>query len=91
MKSGNYEELKDKFYAGLASSEEILLLKSKGFIDESDELYAATIKAEKTQTMDWDFEGFMKEVPKAKIVALPAKQKWFTTAMAAAAARLRPH
>ena len=85
MKSGNYEVLLDKFYAGTASAEEVLSLKNEGFLDEQDELYANTIKHEKDQQMDWSFENFLKEVPQAKVVALPQRNNWKRNAMAAAA------
>lgn len=88
MKSGNYEDLINKFYAGNVTAEEILLLKKEGLIDENDAHYASAIEEERTQQMDWTFEEFMKEVPKAKVVAITPFSNWLKTLIAAAAVLL---
>lgn len=85
MKSENYDELKDKFYAGKASAEEIDLLKSEGLLDDQDIFYATVLDAEREQKMDWDFADFMKEIPATKVVALPRRGVWMKRIIAAAA------
>lgn len=85
MKSGNYDELIDKFYAGRASAEEISILKSEGLLDEQDIFYAQALHSEREQKMDWDFADFMKEIPAAKEAALPGRRIWMKRMMAAAA------
>lgn len=85
MKSGNYYELMDKFYAGTANAEEISLLRTEGLIDEQDNLYAETLKSERGQKINWEFEDFMKEIPAAKVVALPSGRRWLKRIMTAAA------
>ncbi|MEO6637547.1 MAG: hypothetical protein ABIN25_04680, partial [Ginsengibacter sp.] len=85
MKSGNFDEMMDKFYAGTASAEEINLLQSEKLIDDLDNLYVEALSSEREQRMDWEFEDFMKEIPAAKIVSLPAQRVWVKRMMAAAA------
>lgn len=85
MKSGNYDELMDKFYGGKASAEEILLLKTEGLLDEQDIVYAEALNTEREQKMDWEFEDFLNELPATKVVALPAHRIWVKRMMAAAA------
>ena len=85
MKSGNYNELLDKFYAGTASAEEISLLQSEGLINEQDALYAETLRAERAQKMDWEFEDFMKDIPSEKIVTFHARGVWMKRILSAAA------
>lgn len=86
MKSGNYDELIDKFYAGKASAEEISRLKSEGLLDDQDIFYAETLHSEREQKMDWDFADFMKEVPAAKEADLQDRPVWMKRMMAAATA-----
>lgn len=88
MKSGNYAELMDKFYAGTASAEEINLLQSEKLINDLDNLYVEAINSEREQKMDWEFEDFMKEIPQTKIVTLSTQSApgvWLKRIMAAAA------
>lgn len=85
MKSENYDELMDKFYAGTASAEEISLLQSEKLFDDLDILYAEAINSERDEKMNWKFEDFMKEIPAAKVVALPAGRGWMKKMFAAAA------
>ena len=85
MKSGNYDELMDKFYAGTASAEEINLLQSEKLIDDLDNLYVQALDSEREQKMDWEFDNFMKEIPATKVVALPAHRIWVKRMMSAAA------
>ena len=85
MKSGNYDELIDKFYAGKASAEEISRLKSEGLLDDQDVFYADALHSERAQKMDWDFADFMKEIPATKVAALPGRRVWMKRMMAAAA------
>jgi hypothetical protein len=85
MKSENYDELKDKFYAGKASAEEIDILKGEGLLDDQDFFYAAMLNSEREQKMDWDFADFMKEIPATKVVALQRRGVWMKRMMAAAA------
>ena len=85
MKSGNYDELMDKFYGRKASAEEINLLKKEGLLDEQDILYADALNSDREQKMDWEFEDFMNELPVAKIEATPVRSIWVKRMMAAAA------
>jgi len=85
MKSGNYDRLMDKFYAGRASTEEISILKGEGLLDDQDIFYAELLNSERGQKMDWDFEDLIKEVPATKVVALPARRSLMKRIMAAAA------
>ncbi len=85
MKSGNYNELLDKFYAGTASDKEISLLQSEGLINEQDILYAETLREERGQKMDWEFEDFMNDIPSEKVVAFPARRVWMKRILSAAA------
>lgn len=85
MKSGNYNELLDKFYTGTASAEEISLLQLEGRLNEQDALYAETLKAERAQKMDWEFEDFMNDIPSEKIIAFPARSVWVKRILSAAA------
>ncbi len=85
MKSENYEDLINKFYAGTASAEEILFLKNEGILDEQDELYARTIDSDREAQMEWSFEEFLNEVPKAKLVTFKNKTNWMKKALAIAA------
>ena len=85
MKSGNYDELIDKFYAGKASAEEISMLKSEGLLDDQDIFYAEALHSEREQKMDWDFADFMKEIPATEVAALPGRRVWMKRMMAAAA------
>ncbi len=74
MKSGNYDELIDKFYAGTANAEEISLLKTEGYLTEQEEVYAKALAEERTETMNWDFEDFLKEVPAAKVISIAPRK-----------------
>jgi hypothetical protein len=87
MKSGNYDELMDKFYGSKASAEEINLLKSEGLLDEQDLLYVDAINSEREQKMDWEFEDFIKELPvtKIEITRVPVRSIWVKRMMTAAA------
>ena len=85
MKSENYDELLNKFYAGTATATEISLLKNAGMC-ESDELYAAALADERNQTMDWTFEDLIREVPKAKLIPLTRNKVSLNRMIAAAAA-----
>ncbi len=85
MKSENYDELKDKFYAGKASAEEIDILKGEGLLDDQDIFYAGVLRSEREQKMDWDFADFMKEVPATKVVALQRRGVQIKRMIAAAA------
>ena len=49
MKSENYDELMDKFYAGKASAEDIGILKGKGLLDDQDLFYAEALRLERAQ------------------------------------------
>ena len=85
MKSENYDELLNKFYAGTATATEISLLKKAGMC-ESDELYAAAISGDRNQTMDWTFEDLIKEVPEAKLIPLTRNKVSLNRMLTAAAA-----
>lgn len=85
MKSGNYKELLDKFYAGKANAEEISLLQLEGLINEQDALYAEALHTEREQKMNWEFDDFMKDVSSAKVVAFPARGIWMRRVLSAAA------
>ncbi len=85
MKSGNYDELLDKFYAGTASAEEISFLQLEGLINEQDALYAEALNAERAQKMNWEFEDFMKGISAEKVVAFPARRIWVKRILSAAA------
>ena len=85
MKSENYDELLNKFYAGTATATEISLLKNADMC-ESDELYAAALADERNQTMDWTFEDLIREVPKAKLIPLTRNKISLNRMIAAAAA-----
>src|SRR6185437_9400106 len=85
MKSENYDELMDKFYAGKASAEDISMLKGKGLLDDQDMLYAEALKSEREQKMDWDFEDFLNEISATKVVALPRRSLRMKRMIAAAA------
>ena len=85
MKSENYDELLNKFYAGTATATEISLLKNAGMC-ESDELYAAALADERNQTMDWTFEDLIREVPKVKLIPLTRNKVSLNRMIAAAAA-----
>ncbi len=85
MKSGNYNELLDKFYAGTASTEEISLLQLEGLISEQDTLYAEALNAERAQKMNWEFEDFMKDISAEKVIAFPARSIWVKRILSAAA------
>ncbi len=85
MKSGNYNELLDKFYAGTASAEEISLLQLEGLINEQDALYAEALNAEREQKMNWEFEDFMKDISSEKMVSFPARRIWVKRILSAAA------
>ena len=85
MKSGNYNELLDKFYAGTATAEEISLLQSEDLINEQDILYADTLREERQQMMDWEFEDFMNNIPSKKVVVFPARRVWVKMILSAAA------
>lgn len=85
MKSGNYNELLDKFYAGNAIAEEISLLQLEGIINEQDALYAEALGIERGQKMDWEFEDFMNDIPSEKVVTFPARRVWMKRILSAAA------
>jgi hypothetical protein len=85
MKSENYDELMDKFYAGKASAEDISILKGKGLLDDPDIFYAEALHSEREQKMDWDFEDLMNDVTATRVVALPRRSVRMKRMMAAAA------
>ncbi len=85
MKSGKYNELLDKFYAGTASAEQISLLQLEGLINEQDALYAEALNAEREQKMNWEFEDFMNDIFSEKVVAFPARRIWVKRILSAAA------
>jgi len=85
MKSGNYNELLDKFYAGKASDGEINILEKEGLLDEQDIFYCEALNSERGQKMEWDFEDFLNEIPEAKVVTIPARRRWMKRMIAAAA------
>lgn len=85
MKSGNYDELLDKFYAGTASAREISILKSEGLLDDQDNMYAEALKEERELEMDWEFEDLLKKVSPAKVVAFPGRSRWLKRMLVAAA------
>jgi hypothetical protein len=85
MKSEDYNELLDKFYAGAATAEEISLLQLEGLINEQDILYADTLREERAQKMDWEFEDFMNDIPSEKVIAFPARRLWMKRILSAAA------
>lgn len=85
MKSGNYSELLEKFYAGTASAEEISLLQSQALVNEQDILYAEVLKEERRQKMDWKFEDFMNDVSLDKVETFPARIVWMKRILSAAA------
>ena len=85
MKSENYDELLNKFYAGTATANEISLLKKAGMC-ESDELYAAAISEDRNQTMDWTFEDLIEEVSEAKLIPLTRNKVSLNRMLTAAAA-----
>ena len=85
MKSENYDELMDKFYAGKASAEDIGILKGKGLLDDQDLFYAEALRLERAQKMDWNFEDLMNEITATKVVAIPARSVRMKRMMAAAA------
>lgn len=85
MKSGNYDELMDKFYAGTANAEEISLLKTEGLITEQEEVYANALAEERTETINWNFEDFLKEVPAAKVISIAPRKFPLQRLLAAAA------
>ena len=84
MKSENYDELLNRFYAGTATATEISLLKKAGMC-ESDELYAEAISEDRNQTMDWTFEDLIKEMPEPKLIALTWNRVSLNRIVAAAA------
>ena len=85
MKSENYDELLNKFYAGTATATEISLLKNADMC-ETDEFYAAALADERNQTMDWTFEDLINEVPEAKLIPLTRNKVSLNRMIAAAAA-----
>ena len=85
MKSGNYNGLLDKFYAGTATAEEISLLKLEGLINEQDIIYAETLRQERAQKMHWEFEDFMNDIPSKKVVTFSARKVWVKRMLSAAA------
>ncbi len=85
MKSGNYNEFLDKFYAGTASAEEISLLQLEGLINEQDALYAEALNAEREQTMNWEFEDFINDISSHKAVAYLGRKIWVKRILSAAA------
>jgi hypothetical protein len=85
MKSGKYNELLDKFYAGTASAEEISFLQSEGLVKEQDILYAEILKEERGQKMDWEFEDFMNDISSNKVKTFPARIVWMKRILSAAA------
>lgn len=85
MKSENYDELMDKFYAGIANTEEINFLKREGLLDEQDIFYADVLHTERGQKMNWEFEDFMKQLPQAKVVAISGRNLRMKRMMVAAA------
>lgn len=85
MKSENYDELMDKFYAGKASAEDISILIGKGLLDDQDIFYTDALNSEREQKMDWDFEDLMNEVSATKVVALPRRNLRMKRMIAAAA------
>lgn len=85
MKTENYDELMDKFYAGIANAEEISVLEREGLIDEQDISYADALNSEREQKMNWEFKDFMNEIPATKVVAHSAHRLWIKRMMAVAA------
>jgi len=85
MKSENYDELMDKFYAGKANAEDISILKDKGLLDDPDIFYAEALHSEREQKMDWDFEDLMDEITARKVVPLPRGSAGMKRMTAAAA------
>lgn len=85
MKSGNYDELLDKFYAGTASAEEIAALQSAALLSEQDMAYAETLNEERGQKMNWEFEDFMKDIPEQKATIIPVRNLWIRRTLSAAA------
>jgi hypothetical protein len=85
MKSGNYNEFLDKFYAGIATAEEISLLQSEELINEQDLLYAETLREEREHKMDWEFEDLMNDIASEKVVAFPARKTGMKRILLAAA------
>ncbi len=86
MKSGNYHELMDKFYAGKASTEDISILKDEGLPDDQDILYAEMLNSERDQKMEWNFEDFLNKIPAANGDAVPRRRVWMKRMVSAAAA-----
>lgn len=85
MKSGNYIDILEKFYAGTASAEEITFLQSEGLVDEQDTLYAEALREERGQKMDWEFGDFMNDISKQKVAAFPVTRIGMKRILSAAA------
>ena len=85
MKSGNYDEWIARFFAGTASREEISVLKTAGLITWEDEQYAAALRQQRAQKMDWSFDAFMEEAKPAKVIVLPKSTRRVARFAAAAA------
>ena len=85
MKSGKYNEILDKFYAGTASAEEIGLLQSEGLVNEQDSLYAEMLKEERGLKMDWEFDDFMNGLPSDKVETFSSRIVWMKRILSAAA------
>ena len=85
MKSGNYDELMDRFYAGKLNAAEIGMLKGEGLLDDEDVFYAEGLIPERDLRLDWNFEDFMNEIPATKVVALAGSGVQMKRLIAAAA------
>lgn len=68
MKTEQYKELEQKYFEGKTTPEEEKRLK------ETDEVgLFKTLKDEKSETMDWDFDDFLKKADVSKIIPLQKK------------------
>lgn len=85
MKNDNYNELIDRYYAGQASAEEIVMLRNEGLVNEETELYTSALNTERTKKLDWDFEDFMSTVEHDKVAKPVTKIYWMKRVLAAAA------
>lgn len=85
MKSDNYNDMLDGYFAGTASEEEIALLKTEGYIDEQNEWYAAALASERGKKMDWSFEEMLAAAEPAKVMPIESSTSWSKKLAAAAA------
>ncbi len=84
MKNRDFELLLETFYKGLASEQEIELLKSERLIDVTDEIYASTLKAERAVKLDWSFDD-LQIAAKPAIVKKMQHKSWHLKLAVAAA------